>query len=95
MLSSNKGYEISIVLAEKNMLTVRAWGVWNTEDKELAEHFTRELQDKVKELGAGEREWTVCEDFVELRSQSREICRILGDGFTFAIRHGIKKSRPL
>ena len=92
MLPNDKGYTISVVTAEKNILTIRAWGVWNTGDKELAEHFTRELQDKVKELSTGEREWSVCEDFVELRSQSREICRILGDGLIFAIRHGMKKA---
>jgi hypothetical protein len=92
MLSENKGYKISIVTAEKNMLNVRAWGVWDAEDKKLAEHFTRELQDKVKELSAHEKDWSVCEDLAELRPQSREICRIMGDGLIFAIRHGMKKA---
>ena len=92
MLSTHKGYTISIVTAEKNMLTVRAWGVWNTDDKELAEYFTMELQDKVEELCTSEREWFIHKDFVELRSQSREVCRILGDGLIFAIRHGMKKA---
>ena len=92
MLSKNKGYTISIVTAEKNILNVRAWGVWDIADKELAEHFTNELQDKVKELSTTEKEWSVCEDFVELRPQSREICRIMGDGLIFAIRHGMKKA---
>ena len=92
MLLDNKGYTISIVTAKKNILNVRAWGVWDAEDKKLAENFKVELQDKVKKISAHKQEWSVCEDFVELHPQSREICRILGDGLIFAIRHGMKKA---
>jgi hypothetical protein len=36
MISSDKGYEISLDKG-KNILNVRAWGVWNGDDRELAE----------------------------------------------------------
>lgn len=92
MQSRKKGYTISISHKARDILNVRAWGVWGADDKELAEHFTMELQDKVKEISAHAKEWSVCEDFVELCPQSREICRIMGDGLIFAIRHGMKKA---
>ena len=92
MLSKNKGYAISIGNGEHHVLTVRAWGVWKTEDQILAQNFTRELQAQVEDVSKDGEEWCVCEDFVQFCPQSKEVCRILGNGLLFAIRHGMKKA---
>ena len=92
MISSAKGYKISIIHKAKNILKVQVWGVWDVEDMELAEKFQRELQEKVKEVNANGKEWYVCGDLIELHPQSKEVCRIMGDGIVFAIKHGMKKA---
>lgn len=91
MILSEKGYEVSLDMA-KNILTVQAWGVWDVEDMELAENFKRELQEKVEEVNVKGKEWYVCEDLIELYPQSKEVCRVMGDGIVFAIKHGMKKA---
>lgn len=92
MLSKNKGYDISIEAGQEHMLTVRAWGMWKTEDQALARNFTQELQEQVKNLCEDGQEWCICEDLVRFCPQSKEVCRILGDGLLFAVRHGMKKA---
>jgi len=94
MRTSGKGYEISLDTVRK-ILNVRAWGVWDAKDKKLAENFRRELQKKVKEVSASGKEWYLCEDFIELHPQSKEVCRVIGDGIMFAIKHGGKKAGHL
>ena len=91
MLLGKKGYEISLDTA-RHILKVQAWGVWDVEEKELAENFKRELQEKVKEVSVNGKEWYVCEDLIELYPQSKEVCRIMGDGIVSAIKHGMKKA---
>lgn len=91
MIPSDKGYEISLGKG-KNILNIRAWGVWNVDDRELAENFERELQKKVNEIGVNGKEWSVCGDLLELHPRSKEVCRILGNGIMFAIKHGMKKA---
>lgn len=66
MLSKSKGYDISIGIGEEHVLTVRAWGVWKTEDQILARNFTRELQEQVENVCKDGEEWCVCEDLVRL-----------------------------
>jgi hypothetical protein len=90
MLSSEKGFRIS-VNATRNILNVQAWGIWDGEDMELAENFREELQEKVKEVNVNGTEWHVWGDFLELRPRSREVCRVMGDGIMFAIKHGMRK----
>jgi hypothetical protein len=92
MLSQSKGYDISVGNGENHMVTVRAWGVWKTEDQILARNFTRELQTQVEHVSKDGEEWCLCEDFVRFCPQSREVCQILGDGLLFAIQHGMKKA---
>ncbi len=91
MISSEKGYRISVNTV-RNILKVQAWGIWNVEDMELAENFREELEEKVKEVSVNGKEWDVCGDLIELRPQSKEVCRIMGDGIMFAIKHGMKKA---
>jgi hypothetical protein len=91
MISGDKGYEISLVKV-KNILNVRAWGVWNGDDRELAENFERELQENVKEIRVNGQDWSVCGDLLDLHARSKEVCRILGNGIMFAIKHGMKKA---
>jgi hypothetical protein len=95
MISSKKGYSISIIHNARDSLYVRAWGVWEIEDRTLAKNFERELKEKVKEISVNGKEWTVCEDLIDFRAQSKEVCRILGDGIVFAIKHGMKRAGPL
>ena len=92
MLSSKKGYRIFIIHKARDILNVRARGVWDVEDRKLAENFKMELTDKVKEISANGKAWYVCEDLIELHPQSKEVCRIMGDGIVFAIKHGMKKA---
>lgn len=91
MLSSQKGYKISLDMA-RQILNVQAWGGWDGEDLELAEKFQRELQEKITEISANGKGWDVCGDLTELSPQSREIRRIVSEGIRFAIRHGMKKA---
>jgi len=91
MISSEKGYRIS-VNEVRNILKVRVWGIWNVEDIELAENFKAEIQEKVKEVSVNGKEWYVCEDLIELYPQSKEVCRIMGDGIVSAIKHGMRKA---
>jgi hypothetical protein len=90
MLPSSKGYDISVGTGEEHVLTVCAWGVWKTADQSLARNFTRELQEQVENICKDGNEWCICEDLARFCPQSREVCRILGDGLLFAIRHGMK-----
>ena len=92
MLSRRKGYTISVGAEERNILTIRAWGVWKAEDEDLARNFTRELQEQVENVSKDGKEWCICEDLVRFCPQSKEVCRILGDGLLFAVRHGMKKA---
>jgi len=92
MISSEKGYKVSIIHEARDILKVQVWGSWNIEDMELAEHFKGELQEKVKEISVNGKEWYVCGNFIELHPQSKEVCRIMGDGIMFAIKHGMKKA---
>jgi serine/threonine-protein kinase len=91
MLSGKKGYKVSLDKT-RHILNVQAWGVWDVEDMELAEKFQRELQEKVKEVNANGKEWYICGDLIELHPQSKEVCRIMGDGIVFAVKHGMKKA---
>ena len=91
MISSEKGYRIS-VNAVRHLLKVRAWGIWDVKDMELAENLRGELQEKVKEVSMNRKEWDVCGDFIELQPQSKEVCRVMGDGIMFAIKHGMRKA---
>ena len=91
MISHKKGYNITLADKEKNILEVQAWGVWDAEDTPLAENFDRDLKEKVKEVSADGKEWYVCGDLVEFSPQSKEVCRIIGDGITFAVKHGMNK----
>jgi serine/threonine-protein kinase len=92
MISSEKGYKVSIIHKGRTVLKVRVWGLWDVEDTELAENFKRELKEKVKEVSVNGKEWDVCGDLSELYPQSKEVCRIMGDGIMFAIKHGMKKA---
>ena len=91
MLSSKKGYKVSLDKA-RNILKVQAWGIWDVEDTEFAENFQRELKEKVKEVNTNRKEWYVCGDLTEFHPQSKEVCRIMGDGIVFAVKHGMKKA---
>lgn len=91
MKFSEKGYRIS-VNTTRHLLQVRAWGIWDLKDMELAEHFRGELQDKVKIANMNGNEWDVYGDFTDLRPQSKEVCRVMGDGMTFAVKHGMRKA---
>lgn len=91
ILTHKKGYSISLADKEKNILEVYAWGVWDIEDTPLAENFDRELKEKVKEVSAAGKEWFVCGNLSELYPQSKEVCRIIGDGIAFAVKHGMSR----
>lgn len=91
ILSHKKGYNISLTDKEKNILEVQTWGVWDTEDTPLAKNFDRDLKEKVKEISAAGKEWSVCGDLSEFYPQSKEVCRIIRDGITFAVKHGMSR----
>ena len=91
MISSEKGYRIS-VNTTRHILKVQVWGIWDMEDMELAESFRGELQEKVKEVSMNGTEWDVWGDFLELYPRSKEVCRVMGDGIMFAIKHGMRKA---
>jgi hypothetical protein len=57
----------------------------------LAKNFDRDLKEKVKEISAAGKEWSVCGDLSELYPQSKEVCRIIGDGIAFAVKHGMSR----
>lgn len=91
MRSHKKGYSIALADKEKNILEVQAWGVWDAEDTPLAESFERDLKEKVKEVSADEKEWYVCGDLGEFSPQTKEVCRIIGEGIIFAVKHGMNR----
>ena len=91
MRSHTKGYSITLADKEKNILEVQAWGIWDVEDTPLAEGFDKDLKEKVKEVSADGKEWSVCGDLAKFSPQSKEVCRIIRDGITFAVKHGMNK----
>ena len=52
MMSNEKGYNISIIHKARHILKVQVWGVWDVEEKELAENFKRELRTAMFLVGA-------------------------------------------
>lgn len=90
MKSREKGYSISVNTVS-HLLNVRVWGIWDVEDMELAESFKGELQEKVKVANMNGKEWDVYGDFLKLHPQSKEVCRVIGDGIMFAVKHGMRK----
>jgi hypothetical protein len=91
MLSYEKRYEVALDTSH-HTLNIKVWGDWDVGDIELAEHFDRELHEKVEEVSHEGEEWSVCEDFIGLHPRPREVCRIMGDGIVFAVRNGLKKA---
>jgi hypothetical protein len=80
-----KGFEISLD-NERNILTTRAWGVW---DVDLARKFGHTLQEKIKEIRPTANVWYGVTDFTDFSPLSDAVEEMIGKQFLKPDYHSI------
>ena len=83
---SKKGFTITLD-RERNILRLKTWGFWSSED---AEAFKNEFQEKAKVFT--DEPWYVLADIVDWSVQSTEVQETVQQSMVFARNHGMKKA---
>ena len=88
MIKKNRGFSISFD-DTREILTTRAWGMW---DEAFAEKYEYGLREKIEEVCANGQIWGVLADLRELLPRSEEVQRIImREQFAMARILGIEK----